>query len=212
MSASPSSASLRVAGPGNEELPDDALLQRMQTGDRDAFAALTTRYWPAVHRIASNMSDESRAGPIAEEAFLQALRAPGWFPPDSPFHVSLYRLAIVLSLIQRRPGPALRAESLLPQFDARGRLVVPDDDGDELAARRDLAERLREGLDHVDELDRAAFVLRAIEEVSLDDAAAILRTTPRAIRDGAHRACLLLTGFLRRLSSRPAVAARPSGT
>jgi RNA polymerase sigma-70 factor (ECF subfamily) len=181
---------------------DDVLSERMRRGDRGAFATLTTRYWAAVHRICWNMlPDPSKAGEVAEETFLQALRSPGWFPRDAPFKVSLYRLAIVLSLIRHRPGPAFRAESLLPQFDAGGRLVVPrEGDWSDLAGRRDLAERIRDGLDHVEELDRAAFVLRAMEDVPLEEAAAILRTSSETIRDRAHRACLLLTGFLGRLA------------
>jgi RNA polymerase sigma-70 factor (ECF subfamily) len=180
-----------------KDLDDDVLFERMRHGDRDAFATLTTRYWAAVHRIARNMlPDRSKADEAAEETFLQALRSPGWFPPDAPFNVSLYRLAIVLSLTQHQPGRAFRAESLLPQFDASGRLVPPEGDWSELAGRRDLAEQIREGLDHVEGLDRAAFVLRAMEDVPAEEAAAILRTSSEKISDRAHRACLLLTGFL----------------
>jgi RNA polymerase sigma-70 factor (ECF subfamily) len=181
-------------------LDDDVLSERMRHGDRGAFATLTTRYWAAVHRIAWNMlPDQSKAREVAEETFLRALRSPGWFPRDAPFKVSLYRLAIVLSLIQYQAGAAFRAESLLPQFDASGRLVVPEGDRSELAGRRDLAEQIREGLDHLEGLDRAAFVLRWLEHVPLEEAAAILRTSSERIRDRAHRACILLTGFLLRL-------------
>jgi DNA-directed RNA polymerase specialized sigma24 family protein len=126
------------------------------------------------------------------------LRSPGWFPRDASFKVSLYRLAIVLSLIQAQPDPAISAESLLPQFDASGRLVVPEGDLFELVGRRDLAEQIREGLKQVEGLDRAAFVLRAMEQVPLEEVAAILRNSPERIRDSTHRACLLLTGFLGR--------------
>src|SRR5216684_2525309 len=169
-----------------EALDDDVLSERMRRGDRDAFAALTTRYWAAVHRIAWNMlPDQSKADEVAKETFLRALHSPGWFPRDSPFKVSLYRLAIVLSLIQHQSGPALSAEPLLPQFDAGGRLIPPEGDCS--------------GLDHVEELDRAAFVLRAMEDVPLEEAAAILRTSSEKVRDRAHRTCLLLTGFLGRL-------------
>lgn len=184
----------------SEALNDDELSERMRRGDEGAFATLTTRYWAAVHRIAGNMlPDPCKAGEVAEETFLQALRSPGWFPHDAPFKVSLYRLAIVLSLIRRQADPALRIESLLPQFDDRGRLVAPEGDWSELAGRRDLAERIRDGLDHVEDLDRAAFVLRAMDEVPLAEAASILRTSPEKIRDRTHRASLMLTGFLGRL-------------
>jgi RNA polymerase sigma-70 factor (ECF subfamily) len=185
---------------GLDDDGDDVLAERMRRGEHVAFAMLTTRYWTAVHRIARNMlPDESRAREVAEETFLRALRSPDWYPRDAPFKVSLYRLAIILSIIQRRPGPVSRGGSLWPRFDAGGRLVVPEGDWSELAGRRDLAEQIREGLEHVEDLDRAAFVLRAMEQVPLEEAAAILRTSPETIRDRAHRVCLCLTGFLARL-------------
>jgi RNA polymerase sigma-70 factor (ECF subfamily) len=183
--------------PRGRKADDDMLAERIRRGDRDAFAMLTTRYWTAVHRIAGNMlPDQAKAREVAEETFLHALRSPDWFPGDAPFKVSLYRLAIILSVIQAQPGPAISAESLLPQFDAGGRPLVPGGEWFELAGRRDLTEQIREGLEHVEDLDRAAFVLRAMEQVPLEEAALILRTSPEGIRERAHRACLLLTGFL----------------
>src|SRR5260370_25271263 len=98
----------------------------MHLGEHAAFAMLTTRHWAAVHRIAGNMlPDQSKARQVAEETFLQALRSPDWVPGDTPFKVSLYRLAIVLSLIQHPPVPASPPETLLPQFDAGGPPVGP---------------------------------------------------------------------------------------
>jgi RNA polymerase sigma-70 factor, ECF subfamily len=180
---------------------DEVLAGRMRRGDRGAFATLTTRYWTSVHRIAWNMlPDQPEAFEVAEETFVRALRSPDWFPRDAPFKVSLYRLAIILSLIRHQTGPALEAESPLHPFDGGGRPVVPDGDLSELAGRPDLAEQIREGLERVEDLDRAAFVLRAVEQVSLEEAAAILRTSPERIRERAHRACLSLTGFLGRLA------------
>jgi RNA polymerase sigma-70 factor (ECF subfamily) len=178
-------------------LEDDVLAERIRRGERGAFVMLTTRYWTAVHHIARNMlPDQAKAREVAEETFLHAFCSRDWFPRDASFKVSLYRLAIILSVIRAQPGPAIRAESFLPQFDANGRLVVPEGDWFELAGRRDLAEQIREGLKQVDDLDRAAFVLRAMEQVPLEEAAAILRTSPEKIRQSTHRACLLLTGFL----------------
>jgi RNA polymerase sigma-70 factor (ECF subfamily) len=158
---------------------DEGLAQRMRAGDAVAFAALATRYWSAVHRIARNMlPDQSKARDVAEETFLRALRSSHWFPRNTPFKVSLYRLAIIHSLIQRQPGPALRAGS------------------PELAEQRDLVEQIRQGLEEVEDLDRAAFVLREIEQVKVEEAAEILRTSPGRIRESVHRVYLILTSLL----------------
>jgi RNA polymerase sigma-70 factor (ECF subfamily) len=179
---------------------DDVLAERMRRGEHDSFAMLTSRYWTAVHRIARNLlADPTKAREVALRAFLGALRSPDWFPREAPFRVSLYRLTIILALIPSQPGQAVSGESLLPQFDADGRLVAPETDLSELAGSPGLAEHIREGLKHVDDLDRAAFVLRVVEEVPLDEAAAILEIPAGEIRHRAHRANLSLTGFLGRL-------------
>lgn len=150
---------------------DEALASRVRRGDTGAFAALATRYWSAVHRIARNMlPDPSKAGEIVEETFLRALRSSEWFPRGAPFRVSLYRLAIVLSLVRRQPGPA-----------------SPTKPGES-----DQAGRIREELEHVEGLDRAAFVLREIEQVASEEAADILRASPQAIRESVHRVYLTL--------------------
>jgi RNA polymerase sigma-70 factor (ECF subfamily) len=176
---------------------DDMLAERMRRGEHASFAMLTSRYWTSVHCIARNMlPDPSKAREVALKAFLGALRSPDWFPREAPFKVSLYRLTIILSLTQGRPSQAFSGESLLPQFDADGRLVVAERNLSGLAESPDLAKRIREGLKHVDDLDRAAFVLRVVEEVPLEEAAEILQISPEEIRDRAHRASLSLTGFL----------------
>lgn len=185
-----------------QDLEDDALAERVRRGEQAAFATLTSRYWTAVRRLARNMSpDPSRVREIAQEVFLRALRSPEWFPRDAPFRVSLYRLTIILCLSRHQPRPTLSGESILPQFDGGGRLVVPEGDLSELAEGPHLTEQIRERLEGLDPQDRAAFVLRVVEEVPLEEASEILRAPPQEIRARAHQACLSLTGFLARLTA-----------
>jgi DNA-directed RNA polymerase specialized sigma24 family protein len=66
----------------------------------------------------------------------------------------------------------------------------------ELAEQRDLVEQIRQGLEEVEDLDRAAFVLREIEQVKVEEAAEILRTSPGRIRESVHRVYLILTSSL----------------
>ena len=187
-----------------EAQTDELLARLMRRGDTVAFAALATRYWDAVHRIGWNMlPDPSQAGDMAEATFLLALRSPEAFPSDEPFRTSLYRVAMSQSLVRLGSVPANLTRSLaafLPRFDARGRLAPAPSDWSSSAEaafeRQDVAERVRETLQCLDGLDRAAFLLREVERLGVDEAATDLGISPSSVLHRAHRASLILTGFL----------------
>jgi RNA polymerase sigma-70 factor (ECF subfamily) len=73
---------------------------------------------------------------------------------------------------------------------------------DDLAHEKAVAERIREALATLDESHRAAVVLRDLEELSSEEAAAILGTSPEAVRQRAHRARLRLREALVDLAPR----------
>lgn len=195
--------------PGEGQV-DELLVQRMRRGDGVAFAALATRYWNALHRIGRNMlPDPSMAGDLAEATLLSALGSAKDLPEDVPFRTSLYRQAMRYSLDLAFPVPGSVTRSLgvyLPRFDAHGRLVSTGSDwseaGEAALARPDVAERIRQTLQRLDALDRAAFVLRVIEELPTEEAAAVLAIPPESVRQRAHRATLILTGYLGELFTR----------
>jgi DNA-directed RNA polymerase specialized sigma24 family protein len=54
-------------------------------------------------------------------------------------------------------------------------------------------------LQRLDDLDRAAFVLREIEQFSVEETVAILRIPADEVRARAHRATTLLTGLVGRM-------------
>jgi RNA polymerase sigma-70 factor, ECF subfamily len=193
-----------------EALVDEVLLQRIRRGDEVAFAALATRYWSSVYRIGWNMlPDPAAAGELAEATMLSALRSPGAFSPDVPFKTSLYREAMSESLVRLHSAAGRDPRSLrpfLPSFDAAGTLTPTGADwstsGEAAFARLDVGRRIRETLQHLDALDRAAFVLREIEQLSVQDTAAVLGISPESVRQRTHRASLILTGFLGDLYAR----------
>ena len=193
-----------------EALMDEVLVQRMRRGDGVAFAALATRYWSAVYRIGWNMlPDPSAAGDLAEATLLSALRSTEAFPGDVPFRTSLYRQAMSQSLVRLHSVPGAITRSLgafLPGFDTHGRLASAGSDwsesGEGAFGRPDVGKRIRETLQHLDALDRAVFVLREIEELSVEEAADVLTISPESVRQRAHRASLILTGFLGDLYAR----------
>jgi len=192
-----------------EAQTDELLARRMRRGDTLAFAALATRYWDAVHRIGWNMlPDPSQAGDMAEATFLLALRSPEAFPSDEPFRTSLYRVAMSQSLVRLGSVPANLTRSLaafLPRFDDEGNLASPGADwteSGETAFGQDVGDRIREALQQLDVVDRAVFVLHLVEQLTVEQAAAVLWISPASVRQRAHRASLLLTGFLGHLFER----------
>jgi DNA-directed RNA polymerase specialized sigma24 family protein len=55
---------------------------------------------------------------------------------------------------------------------------------------------LREALECIDDQARAVFVLRDLLQIPVDEAAAILQTSPQLVLRDAHRVRLMLRGFI----------------
>jgi len=152
---------------------DAALAEESRRGNANAFVKLATRWWAPVYRIAWNMSGKtSFAAEVTEQALLAGLRSSEpWPPSGAPFKTFLYRVAIHLAL---KRGPT--AVRLKPWTAHAGGIW--------------------QALEQLDRLDRAALVLREIEQLSVEDAGEILGTSPAETRMRAHRALLYLTCLL----------------
>ena len=68
----------------------------------------------------------------------------------------------------------------------------PPDGADDLSDRKALVERVRKAIAQLDDAQRAALVLRDLEQLSAEETAAVLGTTPDVVRQRAHRARLKL--------------------
>jgi len=164
-----------------------------------AFAELASRYWCSIHRVCFNLlADRKTAEEVAEATFLAALEE---FPRDAPSGTALYRMAVSKSLsrLPAMPGSATKALGVfLPRFDALGRFAAAAVDWSWLgdAAFGDVGGAIREVLLRLDPVDRAAFVLREVEDLPSEEVAAVLGISPAHVRHRVHRASLILTGFL----------------
>jgi len=194
--------SARLAGQA-----DDVLFARSRRGDGVAFAALVTRYWNTVHRIGWNMLPaRTAAAEVAEATFLSALHGDAAFSQGAAFRTALYGKAMSEALKRVVAPPQGVTKSLgifLPRFDTHGRLATSGSDWTRLPGaafdQDELAETIRAILLRLDTLDRAAFVLRVVERLALDEAAAALRIPVQDARHRTHRASLVITGFLGQL-------------
>jgi DNA-directed RNA polymerase specialized sigma24 family protein len=155
-----------------DEPEDEALVRRARGGEAAAFVQLSMRWWTPLYRIGWYLlGSKSGAAQVAEATLLQALRSPGSLPAGVPLRTFVLRLAVRLAM-KRRPSSSRVLEH---QIEAEG---------------------LPQALKRVDDADRAAFVLREVERLSPEEAAAVLCTSPEDIRARTHRVYLFLMGFL----------------
>ena len=107
-----------------------ALVQRIQSGDSDAFAVLMDLYQKQVYHLAlRTVGNPEDAADMTQEAFLRAYRAIGSFRGDSKLSVWLYRLTqnVCIDFLRsrgRRPAVSLTVEN---EEDEVQELDVADD-------------------------------------------------------------------------------------
>jgi len=173
------------------------LAARAAHGDGAAFEALMRRYNRMLFRTArAILRDDAEAEDALQEAYLQAYRALGSFRGDAELSTWLARI-VANEALQRLRKHARRAEivPLQPAADAELEQVsdTETDKAPEMSAARAEMRRLLES--HIDALPdayRAVFMLRAVEELSVEETAAVLELPPATVRTRLFRARSML--------------------
>src|ERR1700712_5064723 len=84
----------RTARMGENDV-DQALVLRVQKGDKQAFDLLVRKYQhKLVSVVGRYINDWSECQDVAQEAFIRAYRAIGAFRGDSQFYTWIYKIAI----------------------------------------------------------------------------------------------------------------------
>ena len=187
-------------------VPDDVLAERARRGSGAAFATLVARHRDAVYTIARNMCATSgEVEAVLRQGFLAAWRDFRSFPAGARFTTWLYGIAMRTALAhrQRHRRSSCSLEPFLPAFDGAGRLVARKERSPALggshSGRIEVIGLLQEALQCMDDQPCAVFVLHDLLELTVEEAAVILETSPRAVRRDVDRSRLMLRGFLDQL-------------
>ena len=186
----------------------DALVQRSQSGDSDAFAVLMDLYQKQVYNLAlRTVGNPEDAADMTQEAFLRAYRAISSFRGDSKLSVWLYRLTqnVCIDFLRsrgRRPTVSLTVEN---EADEVQELDVADDrfDPEEQYQRKALRDAVRRGLDALPEEYRAILVLREINGLSYAEIGEQLQLEEGTVKSRLFRARKKLCEFLQRDGNLP---------
>lgn len=186
--------------------PDADIVQRVLAGDRNAFELLMRRYNRTLYRTArSILKDDAEAEDVLQEAYLLAYRALDKFRGDSSMATWLTRI-VLNEAIARSRKTARRAQIIRldgePQRDnnaAEESMTEATTEQPEQAALRAEARRLLEKkIDDLPDAFRTVFVLRALEEMTVEETATCLDIPAATVRSRYFRA----RGLLREALSR----------
>ncbi|HVQ02629.1 MAG TPA: RNA polymerase sigma factor [Burkholderiaceae bacterium] len=184
-----------------EPLADHEVAARAAAGDAAAFALIMRRHNRLLFRTArAILHSDAEAEDALQEAYLRAWRAIDGFRGEAKLSTWLVRIVINESLARlRRDRGAqvipLDASAIEPISD-HAREEPMDDDADRqpegMAMRAELRQLLEASIDRLPEAFRTVFVLRAVEEMSVEDVAAALDLPEVTVRTRLFRARGLL--------------------
>lgn len=192
----------------NREI-DQALVERAQRGDKQAFGLLVEKYQRKLGRMLSRMvRDPAEAEDVVQEAFIKAYRALPGFRGESAFYTWLYRIAIntaknYLMSLGRRP----RTDSRIELEDAENfedgaelrNIATPES---ELMSKQ-VAQTVNQTVAALPEDLRTAITLREVEGLSYEEIAVLMDCPVGTVRSRIFRAREAIAEKLRPLLGTP---------
>lgn len=189
----------------DRNLPDAALVPLVAAGDPEAFELLMRRYNQKLYRTArSILKDDAEAEDAVQEAYLTAYRSMGTFRGEAGVSTWLVRVVAneALGRLRRRKRSAEVIQMDGTEHEPAVTESTMDDrtyEQPEHAAIRSETRRLLEAaIDRLPEAFRAVFVLRGVEEMSVEEVAAALGIPAATVRTRFFRARALLRESLAR--------------
>lgn len=176
-----------------ENVTDQALVERVQKGDKKAFDLLVLKYQHRIMKVLSRyMYDQHEVQDLAQEAFIKAYRALPNFRGDSAFYTWLYRIAIntaknhLVAQGRRPPSEDIDAsdaeqydgESALKEYASPERELLTDEIQRVVAA----------AIDELPEDLKTAITLRELEGMSYEEIAEAMDCPIGTVRSRIFRA------------------------
>ena len=187
--------------PGFDE---SALVVRAKAGDMEAFSDLVSHYERRVFRMAKQITqNDDDASDVLQETFLKAYTHLDDFQGNSKFYTWLVRIAVNEALMKLRKRRSDRTVPLDEPIDTgedevAREIAVWDQNPEDSYSRDELARILDESIQSLKPAYRTVFILRDIEEMSIEETAEALGLSISAVKSRLLRARLQLREKLTR--------------
>jgi RNA polymerase sigma-70 factor (ECF subfamily) len=206
-----------AATPSLERLDDIALAEHARLHEGAAFRLIMQRYNRRLYRVARGiLGDDAEAEDVVQEVYVRAFTHLKDFRGEARLLTWLTRIAIneaLCRLRHRRPSVDLKhIDAIDEQGEARV-IVLPfarqDANPEAAAARAEIRHLLEQALDQLPEPFRVVFILRDMEEMSIEETALQLGLRPETVKTRLHRARRLLRQSLDKTLSNALLDAFP---
>ena len=188
---------------------DQLLVERVQSGDKQAFDVLVSKYQRRLMRLVSRLvHDPAEAEDVVQETFIKAYRALRHFRGDSAFYTWLYRIGIntaknfLVTQSRRAPTSTENDAEHAEAFDD-GEHLRDINTPESMLASKQIAEAVNAAMDMLPVELRTAIVLREIEGLSYEEISDIMACPIGTVRSRIFRAREVIAEKLRPLLDMP---------
>ena len=175
-----------------EQLTDQALVERVQQGDKKAFNLLVSRYQNKVAGLLTRYISHNDIPDVVQESFIKAYRSIESFRGDSAFYTWLYRIAVntaknyLTAQGRRPPSEDILAEDA-ESYDVGTHLRDVDTPENEMLSS-ELEKVVFDTIHSLPEDLRTAITLRELEGLSYEEIAEIMDCPVGTVRSRIFRA------------------------
>jgi RNA polymerase sigma-70 factor (ECF subfamily) len=178
---------------GDREV-DQALVERAQKGDKQAFGLLVSKYQRKLGRLLSRLiRDPAEVEDVTQEAFIKAYRALPSFRGDSAFYTWLYRIGVntaknYLVSQGRRAPTTTEFDSEEAETFEEGDQLRDINTPEHLLLTKQIGATVTAAMEGLPEELRTAIMLREIEGLAYEEIAAIMECPIGTVRSRIFRA------------------------
>jgi len=175
-----------------DPVPDEALIEAVKNGDRNAAAWLYNRHVDRVHRICYRIVlDPSQVQDCVQEVWLKVFRKLGRFRCDKSFAAWLNTVSANTAIDYYRKW--IRHRNYISSGGIHpGKVAIDENPGNRQLDSAHIQQRICEALETISVNQRTAFVLRYYEDMSVAEIAQIIGCTEGAVRTHIRRSLLAL--------------------
>jgi RNA polymerase sigma-70 factor (ECF subfamily) len=172
---------------------DQALVERVQRGDKSAFDILVLKYQSKIIQLVNRyVHDPDEAMDVAQEAFVKAYRAIGRFRGDSAFYTWIYRIAIntaknyLVASGRRPPSGDIDAQDAEQYEGATGlrEYATPE----RMLLKEEIEKTVADAIEELPDDLKTAITLRELEGLSYEEIAQAMECPIGTVRSRIFRA------------------------